>query len=81
MFAFKVGDYSTRKYIKERMGENRKCIQYRSTSTQENIVSGNVVEDWDIASLKLGEAVVSVNNSEPFRFRFSEFIGRPQRKI
>jgi len=74
LFGFKVGDHSTRNYIKERMGENRKCTIYKSTSVQETISQANVVEDWDISSLKLGEAVVSINSSEPFKFGFSEYI-------
>lgn len=76
LFAFKVGDYSTRNYIKERSGENRKCTVYKSTSVQETIATAHVVEDWDVAGLKLGEAVVSINSSEPFKFGFSEYIGK-----
>lgn len=76
LFGFKVGDHSTRNYIKERMGENRKCTIYKSTSVQETISQANVVEDWDISSLKLGEAVVSINSSEPFKFGFSEYINK-----
>ena len=76
LFGFKVGDYSTRNYIKERMGENRKCTIYKSMNVQETISQANVVEDWDISGLKLGEAVVSINTSEPFKFGFSEYISR-----
>lgn len=76
LLAFKVGDYSSRKYIKERLGENRKCTVYKSTTIQETINAANVVEDWDIAGLKLGEAIVSLNTAEPFKFRFNEFKGR-----
>lgn len=76
LFAFKVGDFSTRNYIKERCGENRKCTVYKSTSVQETISTAHVVEDWDIANLKLGEAVVSMNTAEPFKFGFSEFISK-----
>lgn len=76
LFAFKVSDYPTRNYIKERMGENRKCTVYKSTTVQEIIESAHVVEDWDISDLGIGEAIVSVNSAAPFRFRFSEFIGK-----
>ena len=72
-FSFKVGDYSTRNYIKERSGENRKCTVYKSMNVQETISTAHVVEDWDIANLKLGEAIVSLNSSEPFKFGFGEF--------
>ena len=76
LFAFKVSDYSTRNYIKERSGENRKCTTYKSTTVQETIATAHVVEDWDVSNLKLGEAIVSMNNSEPFKFGFSAFVGR-----
>lgn len=76
LFAFKVGDYSTRNYIKERCGENRKCTVYKSMNVQETISMAHVVEDWDVANLKLGEAIVSINTAEPFKFGFSEFIGK-----
>lgn len=75
-FSFKVGDYSTRNYIKERSGENRKCTVYKSTNVQETISTAHVVEDWDISNLKLGEAIVSLNGSEPFKFGFNEFKSR-----
>ena len=55
---------------------NRKCTVYKSTSVQETISTAHVVEDWDIANLKLGEAVVSMNTAEPFKFGFSEFISK-----
>ena len=76
VFAFKVGDYTSRNYIKERLGENRKCTVYKSSTVQESIATAHVVEDWDIASLNTGEAIVSINSSEPFKFRFSQFAGR-----
>ena len=76
LFAFKVGDYSTRNYIKERCGENRKCTVYKSMNVQETISMAHVVEDWDVANLKLGEAIVSINTAETFKFGFSEFIGK-----
>lgn len=75
-FYFKVGDNSTRNYIKERAGQNRKCTVYKSTGVQETINVANVIEDWDVANLKLGEAIVSLNSAEPFKFGFSEFIGK-----
>lgn len=76
LFAFKVGDYSSRNYIKERLGENRKCTVYKSSTVQETISAAHVVEDWDIAGLNTGEAIVSINSSEPFRFQFGEYHTR-----
>lgn len=75
-FAFKVGDHSTREYIKLRAGSNRKKTVYRTTEVKESIETANVVEDWDVASLQLGSAIVMLNNCEPFLFRFEEFRGK-----
>jgi len=75
-FCFKVNDYSTRKYIKERGGENRKITTFKSTTVQETISAANVIEDWDISTLKLGEAIVMLNNASPFKFAFNEFKGK-----
>ena len=62
--------------MKERAGQNRKCTTMKTTSVQENIETANVVEDWDIANLKLGEAIVMLNSAEPFKFGFKEFISK-----
>ena len=75
-FAFKVSDYSTRNYIKECAGQNRKCTVLKTTSVQESIETANVVEDWDVGRLNLGEAIVMLNNSPPFKFGFKEFISK-----
>jgi len=75
-FCFKVNDYSTRKYIKERGGENRKCTTFKSSTVQESIATANVIEDWDITNLKLGESIVMLNNTSPFKFGFNEFKGK-----
>ena len=73
-FAFKVNDFSTRKYIKERAGENRKKTVFKTTAVHESIESANVIEDWDVSSLKLGQAIEMLNGAEPFLFRFREYI-------
>ena len=75
-FAFKVSDYSTRNYVKERAGQNRKCTTLKTISVQDNIETANVVEDWDVANLEPGEAIVMLNESDPFRFTFNEFKGK-----
>lgn len=72
-FAFKVSDHSTRDYIKERAGQNRKCTTFKTTSVQETIETANVVEDWDVSRLNLGEAIIMLNNVEPFKFGFKEY--------
>lgn len=73
-FAFKVNDFSTRKYIKERAGTNRKKTIFKTTTVNESIDSANVIEDWDVSNLTVGQAVIMLNNSEPFLFRFKEYV-------
>ena len=34
--------------------------------------SGQAVEDWDLNSLKVGEAIVGLPFSQPFRFCFEQ---------
>ncbi len=35
---------------------------------------GYTVEDWDLTSLSVGEAIVKLPSKEPFRFKFDLFI-------
>ena len=72
--AFRVNDASSKKYIKELHGENRKKTTYMSSvqtrGITEDIRDAYVVEDWDISNLGLGEAIIGLPGKPPFRFRF-----------
>jgi len=74
--AFRVNDASSKKYIKELHGENRKKETYMSAvqtrGITENIREAYVVEDWDISNLGLGEAIIGLPGKPPFRFRFKK---------
>ena len=74
--AFRVNDASSKKYIKDLHGENRKKETYMSAVTTrgivENIREAYVVEDWDISNLGLGEAIIGLPGMPPFRFRFKK---------
>ncbi len=35
---------------------------------------GFMVEDWDLASLSVGEAIVGLPTVSPFRFKFDLFV-------
>ena len=37
---------------------------------------GNTVEDWDLNSLKVGEAIVGLPFEQPFRFYFEKYSGQ-----
>ena len=49
--------------------------QYRDLKgqTQEDKRIGNTVEDWDLNSLRVGEAIVGLPFVPPFRFYFDMY--------
>jgi len=53
---------------------NRKIEAFLSSvhsrGLNENSRVAHVVEDWDIARLKVGESIISLAGCEPFLFRF-----------
>lgn len=71
-FSFKLFDEKSRKIIAERHGKNRIKESLLSTNTSkginDNIVEGNVIEDWDVVKLNVGQCIVSMLNEEPFIF-------------
>lgn len=75
--AFRVNDMTTRTYIQQLFGKNRKKDTYSASVAARGLVEevreANVVEDWDIANLKLGEAIVGLPNLDPFHFRFKQY--------
>ena len=38
----------------------------------ENVRDANVVEDWDIARLNIGEAIIGLPGRQPFLFQFKK---------
>jgi type IV secretory pathway TraG/TraD family ATPase VirD4 len=72
--AFRVNDVSSKQYIKDLHGENRKKETYMSAvqarGISENIREAYVVEDWDITNLRIGEAIIGLPGKEPFVFKF-----------
>jgi len=72
--SFRVNDASSKEYIKELHGENRKKETYMSSvqtrGIVENIREAYVVEDWDITNLGLGEAIIGLPGKMPFKFKF-----------
>ncbi len=72
--AFRVGDTTTRTFIQEMFGKNRKRDSYMSSVQTrgmiEEVHEANVVEDWDISRLSIGQAIVGLPGVEPFLFQF-----------
>jgi len=83
VFAFRSNDPETRKYASELFGKNIMLdrFQYQYTGfdrmQQEkeefNIREGNIVEDWDLTNLEVGEAIVGLPSEKPFRFKFDMY--------
>ncbi len=74
--AFRVNDAATRKFIQELVGKNRKKEVFMSSVSSRGIVEqireANVVEDWDIANMRVGEAIINTPGYEPFFFHFDK---------
>jgi type IV secretory pathway TraG/TraD family ATPase VirD4 len=75
--AFRVNDTATRNYVQQLFGKNRKKDVYMATVQSRGIIEqvrdANVVEDWDIANLPIGKAIIGLPGSEPFYFQFNKF--------
>ena len=72
---FRLNDRASKNYVQGIFDRNRKAEIYKSGSSQvvEHIRDGNVVEDWDISGLGLGESIVGLPGLEPFGFRWGVF--------
>jgi hypothetical protein len=71
-FAFRLFDEKSRRIVSERHGKNRKKIGVLGANTfkgiNDMIMDTNVIEDWDITKLGIGQCVVSLTSGEPFLF-------------
>ncbi|UOE53487.1 type IV secretory system conjugative DNA transfer family protein [Cytobacillus oceanisediminis] len=74
--SFRVTDPATRDFIKGLFGTQTRKILHHNTSfhNAEHIVTGNVVEDWDIMNLAIGEGIVALPGQNPIKFQFNEYI-------
>jgi len=75
IYAFRANDAATRDYITGLFGKNIVLEKYQRLDNQmiEEKRNGQTVEDWDMNSLKVGEAIVGLPFSQPFRFYFDEY--------
>ena len=72
VFSFRANDKCTREFTTGLFGQNYVLERYESSKDMnaEDKRSGNVVEDWDICNLEVGEAVIGLPNQAPFKFKF-----------
>ena len=76
VMSFRANDYDTRKFTVNLHGKNIVMEQYVTPAQKTEYVKrdGNCVEDWDIMNLEIGEAIVGLPFTPPFKFRFKEYI-------
>ena len=75
VLSFKANDIDSRKYTTELYGRNI-ILEQRKTilnTLNEERYEGNSVEDWNICDLKIGEAIIGLPFSKPFKFQFELF--------
>ncbi|MFS0600341.1 type IV secretion system DNA-binding domain-containing protein [Peribacillus frigoritolerans] len=72
VFAFRLFDEQSRRFITNRHGMNKKFVAYVSSNAskgvQDQMIDGHVIEDWDLTELSIGQCIVSPFNGEPFKF-------------
>ena len=79
-FMFRVTDASSKQYIKDVFGKNRKLEGYTPIVQGRGMVEesreGNVVEDWNISRFKTGQSIIGLPGHQPFLFQFDRYQGR-----
>lgn len=72
VIAFHQNDYTTREYVSQLMGKNMILETFPEANGNNHYEKreGFIVEDWDLTSLNIGEAIVSLPYIAPFRFKF-----------
>lgn len=75
VYAFRANDTETRRFIMNLFGENCILEQYMTSDRKyvEKERNGHTVEDWDLLSLHVGEAIVGLPFQKPFRFQFNDY--------
>ena len=75
--SFRVNDAKSREYIQGLYGKNQKLDTYLPSMQSKGLIEtqreGNVVEDWDISRLELGQAIIGLPGQEPFIFKFNKY--------
>jgi type IV secretory pathway TraG/TraD family ATPase VirD4 len=75
IFAFKSNDFDTREYVSKLFGRNMILETFAEANGNNHYEKreGYMVEDWDLASLEVGEAIVGLPSVSPFRYKFDLF--------
>ena len=75
VYAFRANDTATRDFVTGLFGKNIVLEKYQRLDNQmiEEKRNGQTVEDWEMINLKVGEAIVGLPFSKPFRFYFDNY--------
>ena len=75
IFAFQSNDFNTREYVSKLFGRNMILEAFTEANGNSHYEKreGYMVEDWDLAALKVGEAIVGLPAVLPFKYRFDLF--------
>ena len=75
VYAFKMNDESSTQYISGLYGKNLVLEQREAIGNDwvEEKREGRTVESWDLNSLQVGDAVIGLPFSDPFKFHFAKY--------
>jgi len=75
VFSFRLYDGSSREFVRDRFGKNKKVTSFESEIRNKGLVEttadGYVVEDWDLSALPVGTCVAALPDHPPVRFTFA----------
>jgi type IV secretory pathway TraG/TraD family ATPase VirD4 len=75
IFAFQSNDSNTREYVSKLFGRNMILESFAEANGSRHYEKreGFMVEDWDLAALVVGEAIVGLPSVPPFKYKFDLF--------
>jgi Type IV secretion-system coupling protein DNA-binding domain len=77
VLGFRLMDDVSRNFVRQRFGSNRKRLTLdaavRAQGVQQETLLGNVIEDWYMSALGVGECIASFPTGDPFQFAFDEY--------
>lgn len=78
LIVLKTNDKPSRDMIKERCGEElvKHIWDWEDNRHHEQLLMGHVVEDWQLANLQIGDAIVQLSGNQPFLFHFDPYSNK-----
>lgn len=75
LITFHTRDARSRQFVRDSFGKNLVLDRYQGHNGNiiEDKREGNAVEDWEITELKVGEAIVGLPFTSPFKTKFEKY--------